>query len=330
MATRANANKIKLSSSRGPTIYATISQHGIQFTVPCDKFVKGDLVKSSMTVYRNASVGRWAANINDYLSRAARFMDQFDRYVLDEAFVEEFVKRVATANEEIKAEAEAYVLNYEQHREEFEEKIRQVCKENRKLKQSRVIIAAAMKKFPTKGQILSSCITYTMDTDGTEAYEQLLQATKDLVDQSKLEQAEQNRCRHLANRCSPVLENLIKFSHQIANDSKLHGGTVTSYNNAVEDLKIANEVELSVPLPEISEFIKIASYAVDCPLLSIDPLIMGFMRFYYTQGMLDYIPYKSLDETYSRELVEDVGKDANNSFSAIAASLPHQMNIFGE
>ena len=85
---------------------------------------------------------------------------------------------------------------------------------------------------------------------------------------------------------------------------------------------------MSAPLPELSEFIKIATYAIDHPLASIDAFIMGFMRFYYTQGMLDYIPYKNLDEVYNRALIEEIGQDSNNSFSAIAETLPQQISMF--
>ncbi len=324
---RANATQIQLEKSRGLILFVRPETHGVQFEVPCDKFIKGDLIRSSITVYRNASVARWASNISNYLARAARFIDPFNRFVIDEAFVDEFIARVDAANKEIRAESEAFVAAYDDHVTAFQEKIMEACRQNRKVKQSKAIIKAAMQKFPTKSQILSSCITYTMDTDGTEAYEQLLASTKELVDQSKLEQAEQNRCRHLANRCGPVLENLIKFSHQIA-EGKLHGGTVNSYTNAVDDLKVANEVELSAPLPELTEFIKISSYAVDHPIAAIDAFIMGFMRFYYTQGMLDYIPYKSLDEVYNRALIEEIGQDSNNSFSAIADNLPKQISMF--
>lgn len=324
---RANATQIQLEKSRGNILFVRPETRGVQFEVPCDKFIKGDLIRSSITVYRNASVARWASNISNYLARAARFIDPFNRFVIDEAFVDEFIARVDAANKEIRAEAEAFVAAYDDHVAAFQDKIMEACRQNRKVKQSKAIIKAAMQRFPTKSQILSSCITYTMDTDGTEAYEQLLASTKELVDQSKLEQAEQNRCRHLANRCGPVLENLIKFSHQIA-DGKLHGGTINSYTNAVDDLKVANEVELSAPLPELSEFIKIATYAIDHPVAAIDAFIMGFMRFYYTQGMLDYIPYKSLDEVYNRALIEEIGQDSNNSFSAIADNLPKQISMF--
>lgn len=324
---RANAQTIQLEKSRGNILFVRPETHGVQFEVPCDKFIKGDLIKSSITVYRNASVARWASNISNYLARAARFIDPFNRFVIDEAFVDEFIARIDAANKEIRAESEAFVAAYDDHVAAFQEKIMEACRQNRKVKQSKVIIKAAMQRFPTKSQILSSCITYTMDTDGTEAYEHLLESTKELVDQSKLEQAEQNRCRHLANRCGPVLENLIKFSHQIA-EGKLHGGTINSYTNAVDDLKIANEVELSAPLPELTEFIKISTYAVDHPVVAIDAFIMGFMRFYYTQGMLDYIPYKSLDEAYNRALVEEIGQDSNNSFSAISDTLPKQISMF--
>lgn len=324
---RANAQTIQLEKSRGNILFVRPETHGVQFEVPCDKFIKGDLIRSSITVYRNASVARWASNISNYLARAARFIDPFNRFVIDEAFVDEFIARIDAANKEIRAESEAFVAAYDDHVAAFQEKIMEACRQNRKVKQSKVIIKAAMQRFPTKSQILSSCITYTMDTDGTEAYEHLLESTKELVDQSKLEQAEQNRCRHLANRCGPVLENLIKFSHQIA-EGKLHGGTINSYTNAVDDLKIANEVELSAPLPELTEFIKISTYAVDHPVVAIDAFIMGFMRFYYTQGMLDYIPYKSLDEAYNRALVEEIGQDSNNSFSAISDTLPKQISMF--
>lgn len=324
---RANATQIQLEKSRGNILFVRPETHGVQFEVPCDKFIKGDLIRSSITVYRNASVARWASNISNYLARAARFIDPFNRFVIDEAFVDEFIARIDAANKEIRAESEAFVAAYDDHVAAFQEKIMEACRQNRKVKQSKAIIKAAMQRFPTKSQILSSCITYTMDTDGTEAYEQLLESTKELVDQSKLEQAEQNRCRHLANRCGPVLENLIKFSHQIV-EGKLHGGTINSYTNAVDDLKVANEVELSAPLPELTEFIKISTYAIDHPVVAIDAFIMGFMRFYYTQGMLDYVPYKSLDEAYNRALVEEIGQDSNNSFSAISENLPKQISMF--
>jgi hypothetical protein len=234
------------------------------------------------------------------------------------------MERLNAANAKIEAEQLAYVAKYDEHKEAFREALVVACKGNRKVKYSKKIIDKAMKKFPSAAQICSGKISYTMSSPTD--YETLLDATRALVDESIEKTAIENRMEHIDRRCRPVIENLVKFSHQILENAKLHGSTVTSYQTAVEDLMVTNKVE-KLNLPELDDFVRISSYAVDYPMQSIDMLLIGFMRFYYTQGMIDVIPYDILDG-YDRELVESVGKDAENSFSAIAEKLPTQLSMF--
>lgn len=317
------AKKSRFEHSTGSCVVIEIKGSGYAYKVPVDGFDLTKILASSADAYRGQEVGRCVNALKGWLDSNARNV-RGSRYTIDEAFVPEFMERLNAANAKIEAEQLAYAAKYDEHKEAFREALVTACKGNRKVKYSKKIIDNAMKKFPTKAQICSGKISYTIESPMD--YETLLDATRALVDESLKKTAFEDRIEHINRRCSPVIENLIKFSHQILENAKLHGSTITSYQTAVEDLMVANEVE-KLNLPELTEFVKISSYAVDYPMQSIDMLLMGFMRFYYTQGMLDVIPYDILDG-YDRELVESVGKDAENSFSAIAEKLPKQLSMF--
>lgn len=282
----------------------------------------GKNVSQSLTAYRNTAMIRGIGNICTFLERVCRYKDLFGRYVIDEAFVPEFINRLNAANSDIAIEAQDYVDQYDEKRKEIEDTIMDICVTNKRKRYAKSIISNAMRNFPTVGQILGGKIFYTMDTDGTEAYEGLTQATKDLVDASRVYQAEYNRCQHVASRCNPVLESLLKFSLQVSENGKLHGSTVTSYLKSVEELRIANETEFVTPLVDITDFLNVAGRVIDNPNGYVDCLVMGFFRFYATQGMIDHIPYEhTIACGYPREVVEDIGNDANNSFSLLTSSV---------
>ena len=289
----------------------------------------GKNVTQSLTAYRNAAMSRGISNVTNFLERVCRYKDLFGRYVIDEAFVGEFMDRLNSANEEVAIEAQEFVDNYDEKRQELEDTILEICVANKRKRSAKSIIGNAMRHFPTKWQILSGQIYYTMDTDGTEAYNELSQSTKDLVDASRLYQAEYNRCQHVASRCNPVLENLLKFTDQVRCAGKLHGSTVTSYIKSVEELRIANETEFVTPLADLTDFLNIAGRVLDNPEAYVDCLVMGFFRFYATQGMTDNIPYEhTTAHGYPREVVEDVGGDPNNSFSLLAATVSSEQVAF--
>ncbi len=319
----ANTKTSRLKNIVGRSVVIKVKGSGYSRTVPVPKFDVTGFLASSANAYKGKEVNRCVNGLKTWLESLASNVDD-SRYTIDESFVPEFLDRLAAANASIAAEQKAYVDHYDEHKEAFRQELIATCKGNRKVKYSKAIIDATMKRFPTAEQIRSGKIIYTIESPSD--YEQLLEATRNLVDESREKEACEKRIEHINRRCSPVIENLVKFSHQILENSKLHGGTITSYNLAVENLMTANERE-KLHLPELSEFVKISSYAVDYPMQSIDLLLMGFMRFYYTQGMLDVVPYDILDG-YDRDLVESVGKDAENSFSAIAEKLPKQLSMF--
>ena len=315
--------KSKFEHSTGSCVIIEVKGSGYAYKVSVDGFDLTKTLASSADAYRGQMVGRGVNALKGWLNGIALVV-RGSSYTIDEAFVPEFLERLNAANANIEAEQLAYVAKYDEHKEAFREALVAVCKGNRKVKYSKKIIDKAMKKFPSVAQICSGRISYTIESPTD--YDTLMDATKALVDESLKKTAIENRMEHINRRCSPVIENLVKFSHQILENSKLHGSTITSYQTAVEDLMITNKVE-KLNLPELDDFIGISSYAVDYPMQSIDLLLMGFMRFYYTQGMLDIVPYDILDG-YDRELVEAVGKDAENSFSAIAEKLPKQLSMF--
>ena len=282
----------------------------------------GKNVNQVLTVYANTAMSRGISQIRAYLERRCRYKDVFSRYALDESFVNEFIEKVNFVNTEIEEEAEAFVADYETHRKETEDAIIAICAANKRKGQAKGIVKKAMSRYPSKQQILNGSVTYIMDTDGSEAYEGLQKATKDLVDASRARVFEANRCAHLSHRCNPVFESLFKFSKQIVENGKLHGITVTAFLDAVEVLRIANKTEFASPLPDLTDFLNNAGKAIDDPDIYIDAMIMGFSRFYASQGMLDYIPYDVAMATgYTREIIEDIGNDPNNSFVILFKSV---------
>lgn len=324
MATVTKAKNI-LANTTGKVVYVSPRTQAQAYQIGV-KILKsradGKNVSQSLIAYRNAAMVRGFGNIASYLERVCRYKDLFGRYVIDETFVPEFCARIEAANNEIMEEASAFVESYSDKKQEVEGFIMDICIANKCKKRAKGIITSAMKNFPTKAQIMSGRIYYTMDTDGTEAYDELSQETKDLVDASRIYQAEYNRCQHIASRCNPVLESLLKFSNQVITAGKLHGATVTSYLKAVSELRVANETEFVSPLPDLTDFLNMAGAVIDNPVDYVDCMIMGFVRFYATQGMIDNIPYDAaVPAGYTREAVEEIGSDPNNSFSIVADSV---------
>ena len=324
MAKLTNAKTI-MENATGNVLFISVHSFSRTFQVGV-KILKdsteGKNVTQSLVAYNNYAMSRGIQNITAYLERRCRYKDLFGRYVIDEAFVNEFVQILEGYNNEVKAEAEAFVSDYDGKRAEIESLIMDVCVANKRKRMANGIIKKAMMGFPTKAQILAGHISYTMDTDGTEAYEGLKQATKNLVDESRIRLNEYNRCHHLASRCNPVLESLFKFSKQIVDNGKIHGSTIASYLDAVDGLMIANKAEFANPLPDITDFLNHSNKVIDDPESFVDAMIMGFGRFYATQGMLDYIPYEiGSSAGYNRDVMEDVGRDPQNSFSILFASV---------
>jgi DNA-binding Lrp family transcriptional regulator len=307
-------------TTKGARILVKTGIHMGSVCIPVRDMLKGENIYVNKRVYQNHALATGIANINGFLAEVAYAKNLMDCYVVYECCLEELMRRVDEVNAEVLREAEDFVAHYDEHVEAFVESITKNCVDNRKKKMAKNIISDALSRYPSKDKILSSKLVVIFDTDGTEAYEDLLASTRELVDNSRLVQAEHNRCFHLSAKCTPIIENLYKFSHQIL-EGKLHGGTINSYNTAVDILRIANTVELSSPLPELEAFLSVANYAVDNPALTVDRLLMGFISFFYNQGMIDYIPYDVIGEAYSPGIVEAVGQDANNSFAVIAAEI---------
>lgn len=311
----------KLANNTGNLVYVSLHMTGQSFQISV-KILKesseGKSISQTMIAYRNAAMARGVGNIYSYLERMCRYKDLHGRFALDEAHVPEFVDRLNRVNDEVNAEAQQFLDTYDERRAETEDLIMDLCIKNKRKRNAKNIISNAMRGYPSKNQVMSGHIYYTMDTDGTEAYEELSPETKSLVDASRIYEAEYNRCQHLASRCSPVFECLLKFLKQVMEKGKLNGCTVTSYLNATDELKVANETEFSAPLPDITDFLNNSGKVLDEPAKYIDYMIWGFIRFYVTQGMIDYIPFEAATPVgYCREIVEEIGENPKNSFSLL-------------
>lgn len=327
-----------LKKSTGILVEIEVSQRGGIFTLPFEGIHKGEEGFSNHTfnVYKNKMVGRGAGNVCSYLTTVSRNKDKKDdrdliestgdyiptrRYLVDSVFVPDFLARVEAANDAILQESMNFVDHYDEHRAEFEENVVKYCIGNKCKTKSKKIVANLMKRYPSKEKILSAGIAYNMTVYKHDTYDLLDDATREVIDECARKREYADARLNVAKRCNEVLSRLGDLSNQIINNGKLHGSTIKGYFEAVELLRVVNDFEFPEPMPEISAFLSVASMAVDNPVQTLDLLIMGFMRFYRTQGMLNSIPYEDLDECYSREVIEDIGQDPNNGFDVIAPKL---------
>lgn len=325
-----------LEQSTGVVVSVKLASRGGEMTLPVSGIHKGGegLSRHAFVVYENDAVGRGMGNVKSFLNRVAQNNDDTlkkscgnmelskgtsEPYRMDSIFVREFLKRVEAANAEIALKTEEFLANYDDNREAFANKIMQYCIDNKRKSISKKAIANMMKRYPTRAQFQSAGIFYDL-TVAPEMYDRLDDFTRDAVDECSRAKAVIYARENISKRCNQVLTRLCDFSDQIINKGKLHGSTIKGYEEAVRVLKISNVSELGT-MPEITAFLSVANMAIDNPVQTIDSLIMGFMRFYYTQGMLDYLPYDDLDECYGREMVEEIGQDPNNGFDVLSRKL---------
>lgn len=308
-------------------VFITVGTQAQSFTIRPEilKPTKdGKIIDQTSKVFQNTTLSREISSIRRFLEERSAAISRTNRetiYSIAEAFVDEFIEKVNSVNEKASKESQDFCDNYETHKKETESLIRESCIANRRKSNANAIVKKAMEQFPSKGEILSSRVIFTIDADIAN-YENLQKTTKDLVDETRSLQAEKDRCNRVAHRVGPVLEALFRASKQMIERGKIHGTTITSYLEAVEVLRIANQFEFASPLPDLTDFLNNAGKAIDDPDTYIDAMIMGFSRFYVSQGMLDYIPYDvSIEAGYNREIIEDIGNDPNNSFGILFKSV---------
>ena len=318
-------NRILKTGTAPKYVIVNFRCYGTGYKINLPGLLKDDKTTTTIPFYHNATLNRNAALLAKELTEKSPFEKQDNGWVLLEDEVLNIVNDAKIMNDEIDSEARLTRDNWDVAMDILAGTVADICQKNRCKSRTAQMQKIARRNAPAQSQIVSG-IELIIRRDDTQLYDDYLASTQELLDQTKMDDLMRRRRSNIAKRCNPIIENLAKFSHQIA-EGKLHGGTINSYNNAVEVLRVANPVELD-NLPEINDFIKIASYAVDAPVASIDSLLMGFMRFYYTQGLLDYVPYDALDEAYDRSFVQKIGEEAENSFSAIAAALPEQIAMF--
>lgn len=326
----------QLKGATGVYVEVEISSHGGQIQLPVTGIHKGGegFSQHAFIVHRNKEVGAAAGNVRSYLEKVSNNIGDNNRcsntrgekpvtrrYRMDKIFVKGFLQRVNEGNERIHNFAQEFVDNYDENKAAFAKCIEDYCIANKCKGKSKKIIAHFMKLYPSKNEILSAGITYDMTVYKPSMYDLLDDDTREIVDECERTRDYINTRMNISKRCNEVLSRLGDLSTQIINNGKLHGSTIKGYQEAVQLLKVVNEVEFPAPMPEVSAFLSVANMAIDNPVQTLDSFIMGFMRFYYTQGMLDYLPYDDLDECYSREVIEDIGQDPNNGLDVLAAKL---------
>lgn len=308
------------------TVRVGIGGHGYKFDIVIPGLLNGSRTVTKMTFYENSELNRAMSNIHKKLAEYSidgKIVDGF--YVVYEKDLPQIKALIAKESEPAVKYSDDCRQNYSAYLNNFLDLVADEIVKNKKKYKTKEIQSKLLKMVPTANALRSS-IDIAVEPDPLCLCHDYLAETKMLIDETNDKRLKERLCNSIAKSCNPIIIKLATFANQMKESGHIHGGTAKSYTGLVELLDVTNSNSLK--FPELAEFVKIAHYAVDNPCIAVQALIIGFIHFYGSQGMLDYLPYEELGLDYSREQAEAYGNSEENSFSAWAKDLPTQIAMF--
>jgi uncharacterized protein YqgV (UPF0045/DUF77 family) len=269
----------------------------LKFSKPSEK---GDRIHETLSCYHNSTVNKLIGRIVSRLNSISRQKEKTAAgWMINERDLKQVLEWIEEANEAIHAESQYFVDHYDDKKQEFVDKIMSICVKNKKKGEAKKHIKNALRFFPSKEYVLSTKISYFVDSP---YYDKLDDETKSMIDKSREDRESSDTRAMIVNNCQAVL---VALKNLYKKKEKIHGSTVNAYNRAVDDLREMNEIYLLSPLPELTAFIAKSQMVIDDPVGNLYHFIMAFCTFYYNQGLIDELPFEELEEIgFDRDSIE--------------------------
>lgn len=287
----------------------------------------------SMLIFENEELKKMKEKIRYEIEKASGGLKSMAGYYLDEEQVLRIAAMVDEANKKGALRAEEFINHYDEHLEAFLKYVEEVCLANKKGKrETKKIVEAAKKSFPSKHRIRRGCLTLHVDVDGPQAFETLSDEIKLLVLEGREQRYFLLEMQKLCKACADVTTDLLTFVHHIANGNPIPAGspstekrratygTLARFREDIVALREIHSVDYEGRFADITDFLNNVPKLINEPTKYIDVALIGFCRLYVSLGIVDFFPFDVSEKKsagYSREIVEMYGEDPSNAFKLL-------------
>lgn len=303
-----------------------VTSTGSVYTLSFKTLVKSGDKRKLQVPYRFStceSMGAWQANISGLLNRVKMRQTCMGLYVFDACYLETLADRVKAANREIKIANEAWCAHYDENRAAIWDELVDIATRNKRRGRIKELKREFDRQFPSKDKILSAGLFLPVEQLDASKYGLLPAEAQLIIDDAKRVQDQLDHLNHIHTRFGPVLGVIAKLLKQAeAPEGKISGKTITSYLELIDAIKPQYAAEFNPGIPDLDAFLSISDILSERPIEVLDAFKLGWMHFYWRNGMADYFPYDEFDA--GRVDLEYAGTSANgidNSFVALANRL---------